>query len=95
MIAQTTIRYEAPIFLDDVLHGAASTPTVGNRSYAMIFELHTGEIFEQGTLVAEGHAAQVFFDPKAEEVTSRPGWFLPAVAWLEGRSKESFAPEEG
>jgi acyl-CoA thioester hydrolase len=95
VIAQTTVRYKAPILLDDVLHGGASIPTVGNRSYAMIFELRTGETFEKGTLVAEGHAAQVFFDPKAEEVTSRPDWFLPAVARLEGRSEESFVPEKG
>jgi acyl-CoA thioester hydrolase len=95
VIAQTTVRYKAPILLDDVLHGAASIPTVGNRSYATIFELRTGETFEKGTLVAEGHTAQVFFDPKAEEVTPRPAWFLPAVAKLEGRSEESFVPEEG
>ncbi len=94
VIAETTVRYKAPILLDDVLHGAASIPTVGNRSYAMDFELRTGESFETGTLVAEGFAAQVFFDPKTDEVIPRPDWFLPAVAKLEGRPEELFAPEE-
>ncbi len=47
VIAETTVRYKAPILLDDVLHGAASIPTVGNRSYAMDFELRTGETFEE------------------------------------------------
>jgi acyl-CoA thioester hydrolase len=94
VIAETTVRYKAPILLDDILHGAASIPIVGNRSYAMDFELRTGESFERGTLVAEGLAAQVFFDPKTDEVTPRPDWFLPAVAKLEGRPEESFAPEK-
>ena len=94
VIAETTVRYRAPILLDDVLHGAASIPTVGNRSYAMDFELRTGESFERGTLVAEGFAAQVFFDPKTDEVIPCPNWFLPAVAKLEGRPEELFAPEK-
>ena len=94
VLAETTIRYKAPIFFDDILHGAASIPTVGNRSYVMVFELRTGETFEEGTLVAEGSAAQVFFDPKTGEVKPRPDWFLPAVAKLEGRPEESFAPPE-
>jgi len=92
VIAETTVRYKAPIFLDNPLHGAASIPTIGNRSYAMDFELRTGESFESGLVVAEGYAAHVFFDPKADEVKPRPDWFLPAVANLEGRSEESFAP---
>jgi acyl-CoA thioester hydrolase len=91
VLAETTVRYKAPIFFDDTLHGAASVPTVGNRSYAMVFELRTGETFEEGALVAEGSAAQVFFDPKTGEVKPRPDWFLPAVAKLEGRPEESFA----
>jgi acyl-CoA thioester hydrolase len=94
VLAETTVRYKAPIFFDDALHGAASVPTVGNRSYAMDFELRTGETFEDGTLVAEGSAAQVFFDPKTGEVNPRPDWFLPAVAELEGRPEESFAPRD-
>ena len=94
VIAETTVRYMAPILLDDILHGSASIPTVGNRSYAMDFELRTGETFEEGTLVADGYAAQVFFDPKTDEVIPRPDWFLPAVAKLEGRPEEVFAPEE-
>ena len=93
VIAETTVRYKAPILLDDALHGAASVVAVGNRSYAMDFELRTGETFEGGPVVAEGFAAHVFFDPETEEVRPRPGWFLPAVANLEGRPEESFAPE--
>jgi acyl-CoA thioester hydrolase len=94
VIAETTVRYKAPILLDDDLHGAASIPTVGNRSYAMDFELRTGETFEHGTLAAEGSAAHVFFDPLENTVQQRPDWFLPAVAKLEGRQEASFSPEE-
>jgi len=93
VIAETTVRYKAPIFLDDVLHGAATVPTVGNRSYAMDFELRTGEAFENGLVAAEGSAAHVFFDPKTDEVKPRPDWFLPALAELEDRPQESFVPE--
>lgn len=93
VIAETTVRFKAPIFLDDALHGAASVPTIGNRSYAMDFELRTGETFEGGLVVAEGFAAHVFFDPTTDGVRPRPDWFLPAVAELEGRPEESFAPE--
>jgi acyl-CoA thioester hydrolase len=93
VIAETTVRYKVPIFFEDTLYGAASIPTVGNRSYTMDFELRTGETFEKGLVVAEGYAAQVFFDPKTEAVIPRPEWFLPAVAKLEDRPEESFAPE--
>jgi acyl-CoA thioester hydrolase len=93
VIAETTVRYKAPIFLEDALHGAATIPTVGKRSYAMDFELRTGETFESGLIVADGFAAHVFFDPKTDEVQLRPEWFLPAVARLEDRPEESFAPE--
>ncbi len=94
VIAETTVRYKVPIFFEDTLYGAASIRTVGNRSYTMDFELRTGETFEEGLVVAEGYAAQVFFDPKTEEVIPRPDWFLPAVAKLEGRPEEYFLPEE-
>ena len=93
VIAETTVRYKASIFLDDALHGAATIPTIGNRSYAMTFELRTGESFEGGTLVAEGSAAQVFFDPTTEDVRPRPDWFLPAVAELEASPEATFVPE--
>lgn len=93
VVAETSVRYKAPIFLDDTLHGAASIGKIGNRSYAMDFELRTGESFENGVLVAEGSAAQVFYDPVKEGVQPRPDWFLSAVAELESRSEESFAPE--
>ena len=46
VLAETTVRYRAPIFFDDALHGAASVPTVGNRSYVLYFEFRTGESFE-------------------------------------------------
>jgi acyl-CoA thioester hydrolase len=94
VIAETTVRYKAPIFLSDTLYGAACIPAVGNRSYTMDFELRTGEAFENGPVVAEGFAAHVFFDPISDEVRPRPDWFLPAVAKLETRSEASFAPEE-
>jgi acyl-CoA thioester hydrolase len=94
VIAETTVRYKAPIFFEDTLYGAASIPTVGNRSYTMDFELRTGETFEGGIVVAEGYAAQVFFDPKTDQVVPRPDWFLPAVAKLEGRPEESFIPQD-
>jgi acyl-CoA thioester hydrolase len=94
VIAETTVRFKAPVFLSDTLHGAARVSTVGNRSYAMDFELRTDDSFETGALVAEGSAAHVFFDPKTNEVQPRPDWFLPTVAALEGRPEESFLPEE-
>jgi acyl-CoA thioester hydrolase len=95
VIAETTVRFKAPVFLSDTLHGAARVCTVGNRSYAMEFELRTGDSFEAGALAAEGSAAHVFFDPKTNEVRPRPDWFLPTVAAFEGRPEESFLPEEG
>jgi acyl-CoA thioester hydrolase len=93
VIAETTVRYRLPIFFEDALHGAASVRTVGNRSYAMDFELRTGEAFDAGTVVADGSAAHVFFDPVENAVRPRPDWFLPAVAVLEGRPEGSFARE--
>src|ERR687889_778456 len=67
---------------------------VGICSYAMDFELRTGETYGDGTLVAEGSAAHVFFDPLENTVQQRPDWFLPAVAKLEGRPEASFSPED-
>ena len=93
VIAETTVRFKAPIFLDDALHGAATVPTVGNRSYALDFELRTGATLDDGLVVAEGSAAHVFFDPKTDEVKPRPDWFLPALAELEGRPEDSFVPD--
>ena len=93
VIAEATVRYKAPIFLEDDLLGAASIRTVGNRSYVMYYELRVGESFEEGHVVAEGESAQVFYDPKTDEVQGRPEWFLPAVAEMAGRRQESFAPE--
>ena len=78
--------------VDQTLHGAATVPWVGNRSYAMDFELRIGESFETGELACGGFAAHVFFDPAKNEVQPRPDWFLPTVAALEGRPEDSFAP---
>ncbi len=94
VIAETTVRFKAPVFLSDTIYGAARISTVGNRSYAMDFELRTGDSFETGVLAAEGSAAHVFFDPKTNEVRPRPDWFLPTVAALEGRPEEAFVPRE-
>lgn len=93
VIAEANVRYKAPIFLDDIVHVAASVRTVTNRSYTMDFELRVGESFEEGTLAAEGSAAHVFYDTEAGEVRPRPDWFLTAVAELEGRPEEDFVPE--
>ena len=92
VLAEATVRYKAPIFFEDPLYGAASVRTVGNRSFIMDYELRTGESFDEGRTVAEGSSAQVFFDPKTEEIRPRPEWFLAAVAELEGRPEESFEP---
>lgn len=91
VVAETTVRYKAPIFLEDSLLCAASIRTVGERSFIMDYELRTGESFEAGRIVAEGTGAQVFYDPTAGEVRPRPDWFLAAVAEIEGRPEESFA----
>jgi acyl-CoA thioester hydrolase len=94
VIAETTNRFKRAIFFEDTLHGAVRMRTVGNRSYAMDFELRTGETFEGGTLVSEGTAAHVFFDPVQGAVQPRPEWFLPTVARLEERPEKNFSPED-
>ena len=94
VVAETTVRFKAPIVFEDTLHGAAWVRTIGNRSYTMDFELRTGETFEEGTLAAEGSAAHVFFDPVHDAVQPRPDWFLPTVAKLESRPEEDFSPED-
>lgn len=97
VIAETTVRYRAPLFLGDPLAGSVSVRTVGDRSYTMDFELRRGpaerEAFREAPLVAEGSAAHVFFDPERNAVMPRPEWFLSAVAGLEGRAEGSFARE--
>ena len=94
VIAETNLSFKAPIFFEQSLHGAATVPWVGNRSYAMDFELRIGESFETGELACGGFAAHVFFDPVKDEVQPRPDWFLPTVAALEGRPEDDFAPPE-
>ena len=91
VIAETTVRYKAPVLFGDTLH-AASICTIGNRSYFMDFELRAGETFEEG-VAAEGSAAHVFYNLEKGEVKPCPDWFLSAAAELEGRPEESFAPE--
>jgi acyl-CoA thioester hydrolase len=94
VVAEGTAGYKAPIYLEDDLHSAASIRTIGNRSFTMDYELRAGESFAAGRTVADGTSAQVFYDPRTEEVRPRPDWFLPAVAAaIEGRPEDSFAPE--
>ncbi|CAA9457106.1 MAG: thioesterase superfamily [uncultured Rubrobacteraceae bacterium] len=93
VIAEATVRYKAPIFIDEGLFGAASIRTISNRSFVMDYELRAGESFEEGRLVTEGTSAQVFYDIAANEVRPRPDWFLSTVAALEDRPEESFAKE--
>jgi acyl-CoA thioester hydrolase len=93
VIAEATVRYKSPIFIEELLYGAASVRSVGNRSFVMDYELRAGESFENGRLVAEGTSAQVFYDIACGEVRPRPDWFLSTVAGLEDRPEESFAQE--
>ena len=95
VIAEANVRYKAPIYFEDTLHCSASIRTVGNRSFVIDHELRAGESYESGRTLAEGTSAQVFSDPKTEEVRPRPEWFLATVAGLENRAEESFAPSEG
>jgi len=94
VIAEANVRYKAPIYFEDILHCSASIRTVGNRSFVIDHELRAGESYESGRALAEGTSAQVFYDPKTEEVRPRPEWFLATVAGLENRAEESFAPSE-
>ena len=93
VIAETTVRFKAPVFLENSLHGAARVTRVGNRSYTMDFELRTGESYETGSPVCEGTAAHVFYDPATSAVQARPEWFLPAVAKLESRPETNLTSE--
>ena len=90
VIAETTVRYKAPIELTDTVFGAACVTRITNRSYSMEYEIRAGDSFDSGTPVATGDSAQVFYDPKTGEVTPRPEWFLPTVAELEGRPEDAF-----
>jgi len=95
VVAEATARYRAPIYLEDVLFCGVSIRNVSRRSFVWDYELRAGEDYASGRLVAEGSSAQVFFDPERGEAQTRPEWFLPAVAELEDRPEESFAPEPG
>jgi acyl-CoA thioester hydrolase len=97
VIAETTVRYKAPLFLEDTFSGGASIRTIGERSFTMDFELRKSDAdlkaFSHAPLVAEGSAAHVFFDPVKAAVMPRPDWFLTAVAALEDRPEECFRKE--
>ena len=95
VVAEATVRYKAPIFLEEFLFGATSICSVGNRFFVMDYELRAGESYENGRVAAEGTSAQVFYDLETGEVRPRLEWFLAAVAAAEGRSEESFATEKG
>ena len=95
VIAEANVRYKAPIYFEDTLHCSASIRTVGNRSFVIDHELRAGESYETGRTVAEGTSAQVFYDPKTEEVRPRPEWFLATVAALEDRAQFHLAPSKG
>lgn len=90
VIAETTVRYKAPIELGDTLYGAASVVSVTNRSYGMDFELRVGKTFEEGEKVADGYVGHVFYDAETQKPQPRPDWFPPAVAELERRPETSF-----
>jgi acyl-CoA thioester hydrolase len=92
VVAEVTIRYRAPIYLEDTLFCGISVRSMGRRSFIWDYELRAGESYGEGRLVAEGSSAQVFYDSKTEEIRPRPEWFLSAVAELEGRPEESFVP---
>lgn len=91
VIAEATVRYKAPIYLEDHLYGAASVRTVGDRSFILDYELRIGESFDEGRTVAEGTSAQVFYDLETKSIRRRPEWFLSGVAAVEGRPEGSFA----
>lgn len=90
LVAEAKLSYKAPIFLDDIVHGAARVSYISNRSLGMDYELRVGESYDTGRTVAEGSTALVFYDPDSEEVKPRPEWFLSAVADFEGRAEEGF-----
>lgn len=90
LVAEASLRYRAPIFLDDVVHGAARIAYVSNRSCGMEYELRAGGSYETGRTAAEGSTVLVFYDPETEEVRPRPEWFLSAVADFESRPEEDF-----
>jgi acyl-CoA thioesterase FadM len=62
--------------------------------YWRVLADRVGETYGSGTLVAEGSAAHVFFDPLENTVQQRPDWFLRTVAKLEGRPEAAFFPED-
>jgi acyl-CoA thioester hydrolase len=95
VIAEATVRYKAPIYLEDTLFRGITIRTISNRSFTWDYELRAGGSFDAGRTVAEGYSVQVFFDPRTEDIHPRPEWFLAAVAELEGRPEESFAPSLG
>ncbi len=93
VIAEATVRCKDPVYLDNLLYGAASVRSVGWHSFIIDYELRTGASFDVGRVVAEGTTAQVFYAPKTRGIRRSPEWFLATVAPLKGRTEESFAPK--
>jgi acyl-CoA thioester hydrolase len=93
LIAEATVRYKAPIRLGDDLRCGISIRSISRRAFVWDYDLRAGETYEGGQPLAEGTTAQVFYDLEMGASRGRPDWFLPAVASLEGRPEESFAPE--
>ncbi len=93
VVAEATVRYRIPVYLEDVLFCGVSVRSISRHSFVWDYELRAGKDYKTGRLVAEGSSAQVFFDPEAGEVLPRPEWFLTAIGELEDRSEESFAPQ--
>lgn len=94
VIAEATVRYRAPIRLADGLVCGISVRSVSRRSFVFDYDLRAADPeggYEDGRPLAEGSTVQVFYDPETGAARARPGWFLPAVARLEGRPQEHFA----
>jgi acyl-CoA thioester hydrolase len=89
VVAENNVRYREPVYLGDRLFCGARIVSVSDRSFTMAYELRAGDSYEGGKTAAEGTTSLVFLDPEKGEPTSRPDWFLPAVAEFEMRSEES------
>ncbi|WP_162924353.1 acyl-CoA thioesterase [Rubrobacter indicoceani] len=90
VLAETSVRYKAPIELTDTIFGAGRVTRIGNRSYAMEYEIRAGESYKAGAAVATGDVSLVFYDPQTGKVQPRPDWFLATVAKIEGRPEDAF-----
>jgi acyl-CoA thioester hydrolase len=93
IIAEATVHYKDPVYLDDPCYSAASVRSAGEQYFVMDYELCTGESVDEGRTVADGTTARVFNDPKIRSIRRCPEWFLSAVATLKGCPEESFVPK--